>query len=607
MDPEGHTGGDQGGGDQGGGDQGGDTWPSVAPVDTLDATSMSLLRFKLGAMLGRGGMGEVVSARDDVIGRAVAVKKLRTDKPTPQARERFLREAKIQGRLEHPAVLPVHELHLDEHGNPFFVMKRAIGTTLSDVIKRLALDDKELAKKFSRRRLLDAFADVCLAIEFAHSRGVVHRDLKPANIILGDYGEIYVIDWGIAYVLPTAIEFADVHTVDEHIMEGGVILGSPGYMSPEQIKVDKTLDGRSDVYALGCILFEILTLQPLRESGIAGIALALLPSTRDARPSARTPERDIPPELDVITQVATRADRDERYDSARALHEAIQLYLDGDRDVVLRKQLAADQLAEARAALGRSTSVESRREALQAASRALALDPASKEPAALVGRLMLEPPTELPHEVRDALDRADDDALFAARRLIVMAAIAYLAFIPILYVIGFSSPWFIGGCGLVATVMWLAAATAKRDRVSVIAYTGLIGNSLMTLLFSFVATPFFIAPSLGVITAMSLATHPRVAKVPVLIGVVSVSVLLPLVLELAGVMPRSMTVADDTLSLTTAGTGLDSTTMTIALVLYVVALLAMAVILAKSLTSDRRRAQRTVQIQSWQLRQLMPS
>jgi len=98
-----------------------------------------------------------------------------------------------------------------------------------------------------------------------------------------------------------------------------------------------------------------------------------------------------------------------------------------------------------------------------------------------------------------------------------------------------------------------------------------------------------------------------VAKVPVLIGVVSVSVLLPLVLELAGVMPRSMTVADDTLSLTTAGTGLDSTTMTIALVLYVVALLAMAVILAKSLTSDRRRAQRTVQIQSWQLRQLMPS
>ncbi len=587
-------------------DQGGDTWPSVAPIDTLDATSTSLLRFKLGAMLGRGGMGEVVSARDDVIGRAVAVKKLRTDKPTPQARERFLREAKIQGRLEHPAVLPVHELHTDEHGNPFFVMKRAIGVTLSDVLKRLALGDKEATRRFSRRRLLSAFADVCLAIEFAHSRGVVHRDLKPANIILGDYGEVYVIDWGIAHVMPTAIEFADVHTVDEHIMQDGMILGSPGYMSPEQIKVDKTLDGRSDVYALGCILFEILTLQPIRESGIAGIALALLPTAKDTRPSARAPDRDIPPELDVITQIATRPDREERYESARALHDAVQHYLDGDRDVALRKELAAAQLADARSAMTRGKGVETRREALQAASRALALDPTSKEPAVLVGRLMLEPPTEIPSEVTDALDRADDDALFAARRLIVMAAIAYLAFIPILYVIGFSDPWFLGGCGVVASCMWLFAATSKRERVGVVAYTGLIGNSLMTLLFSLVASPFFIAPSLGVITAMSIATHPRVAKVPMLVGIVATSVLLPLVLELAGVLPRSMTVADGTLSIHTAARGLDYTTTTIALVLYVVSLLAMAVILAKALTSDRRLAQRTVQVQSWQLRQLMP-
>ncbi len=587
-------------------DQGGDTWPSVVPVDTLDATSTSLLRFKLGAMLGRGGMGEVVSARDDVIGRAVAVKKLRTDNPSPQALERFLREAKIQGRLEHPAVLPVHELQTDDKGNPFFVMKRAIGFTLSDVLKKLALGDAEMTKKWSRRRLLAAFSDVCLALEFAHSRGVVHRDLKPSNIILGDYGEVYVIDWGIAHVMSTAIELADVRQAEEHLMQDGVILGSPGYMSPEQIRVDNTLDGRSDVYALGCILFEMLTLQPLRESGIAGIALALLPSSKDARPSARTPERDIPPELDVITQIATRPDRTERYGSARELYDAVQLYLDGDRDIALRKQLAAEHLAEARASFTR-TGVESRRDALQAASRALALDPSNKEPAELVGRLMLEPPREMPREVTEAIDRADDDALFAARRLIVMSAITYLAFIPILYVIGFSNKWFLGGCGVVASCMWLAAATSTRDRVSVIAYTGLIGNSLMTLLFSFAATPFFIAPSLGVITAMSIATHPRVAKVPLLVGAVTTSVLLPLVLELIGVVPRSMAVADDTLTLTTSATGLDYATTTIALVLYVVALVAMSVILAKALTSDRRRAQRAVQLQSWQLRQLMPS
>jgi serine/threonine protein kinase len=588
-----------------------DTWPSIAPVDTLDATSTSLLRFKLGAMLGRGGMGEVVSARDDVIGRAVAVKKLRTDKPTPAALERFLREAKIQGRLEHPAVVPVHELHRDEHGQPFFVMKRVTGITLADVIKRLAVGDRELQKRFSRRRLLTAFADVCLAIEFAHSRGVIHRDLKPANIILGDYGEVYVIDWGIAYVMPSAIEFADVHTVDTHLMSDGMILGSPGYMSPEQIRVDPTLDGRSDVYALGCILFELLALQPLRESGIAGIALALTSKDKDLRPSTRAPERDIPPELDVICVKATLADRELRHRSARELHDAIQHYLDGDRDLAMRKDLAAVELADARQSLvrsrGRGGSIELRRDALRSASRALALDPANKEPAELVGRLMLEPPTEVPREVTEALDRADDDALFAARRLIVMAAITYLAFLPILYVIGFSSPWFLGGCVIVAAGMWLFAATAKRERVGVIAYTGLIGNSLMTLLFSYVATPFFIAPSLGVITAMSIATHPRVARVPMLVGIVSTSVLLPLILEFAGVLPRSMTIANDTLTLHTGATGLDYTTTTIALFLYVVSLLAMAVILAKSLTSDRRLAQRTVQIQSWQLRQLMPS
>jgi len=407
-------------------------------------------------------------------------------------------------------------------------------------------------------------------------------------------------------VMSSAIELADVRQAEEHLMQDGVILGSPGYMSPEQIKVDKTLDGRSDVYALGCILFELLTLQPLRESGIAGIALALLPSSKDTRPSSRAPERDIPPELDVITQIATRPDRTERYESARALHDAVQHYLDGDRDVVLRKELAAGQLAEARAAFARGTGVESRREALQAASRALALDPTSKAPAELVGRLMLEPPTEMPPEVTEALERADDEALYAARRLIVMAAIAYLAFIPILYVIGFSNLPFLGGCGLVASAMWLSAATATRADITRIAYTGLIGNSLMTLLFSATATPFFIAPSLGVITAMSIATHPRVAKVPLLIGVVSISVLLPLVLELAGALPRSMTVADGAVTLHTGANGLDYTTTTIALVLYVVALLAMAVILAKALTSDRRLAQRAAQLQSWQLRQLMP-
>jgi len=582
------------------------TWPATAPVGRVDLAVTTLLRFKLGSLLGKGGMGEVVSARDEVIGRSVAIKRLHAENPSKTAVTRFLREARIQGRLGHPAVVPVHELHQDDRGQPFFVMRQLTGVTLTEVLRKLAAGDAETTKRFSRQRLLRAFADICLAIEFAHTRGIVHRDLKPSNIVLGDFGEVYVLDWGIAHVMvddAKSADFADIHTFDESVMVEGMIVGSPGYMSPEQIRVEPDLDGRSDVYALGCILFEILALQPLHESGLAGIALAL--GGVDARPSARAKDRDVLPELDVICLAATMVDRRDRYASARELAEAVERFLDGDRDVALRKELAQAELSDARAALARGNGTTERRDALRAAARALALDPTNKDPADLVGRLMLEPPKDVPLEVEQAIERSDDDALFAARRLIIFAAIAYLAFLPILYVIGFRNPVFLVAMTITAAAMWILARTATRDRVKIIAYTGLLGNSLMTLLLAWAATPFFIAPSLGVVTAMSIATHPRVARAWVLITVVGCSVLSPLLLELTGVIPQSTFVGGDTLTLHTAASELEHTTTMITLVLYVITLLSMAVILAKSLTSDRRTAQRIVQIQSWQLRQLV--
>jgi eukaryotic-like serine/threonine-protein kinase len=588
-------------------DRDGETWPATAPVEKIDPAASSLMRFKLGTMLGRGGMGEVISASDDVIGRRVAVKKMRGEKPSERAVARFLREARIQGRLEHPAIVPVHELQYDKDGFPFFVMKQVTGLTLSDILKRLtAKDDPGMAKRFSRRRLLEALADVCLAIEFAHTRGVVHRDLKPGNIILGEFGEVYVIDWGIAHVMAEGQEeFGDVHTFDDtSVMSEGMILGSPGYMSPEQIRHERDLDGRSDVYALGCILFEILTKESLHETGIAGIALAL--TGVETRPSVRRPDLDIPPELDIITMTALKQDKHERYASARTLHDSIQHFLDGDHDFAVRKELAAADIAGAKQCLSPNASPELRREATRAVARAIALDPTNTEAPALLARLMLEPPKHVPREVNEALERADDDALFAARRLIVFAAITYFAFIPILFVIGFDEPLFLGGCGAVAALMGVLAATARRDRVKLVGWIGLIGNSLMTLMFSYYATPFFVAPSLGVVTAMSIATHPRIAPAWVLVAVSATSVLAPLALELAGVIPRSMAVADNKLTMITHAHGLDLATTTIALTLYVVSLMAMSVILAKSLTSDRRKAQRLVQVQAWQLRQLVP-
>jgi eukaryotic-like serine/threonine-protein kinase len=157
-------------------------------------------RYRARAAIGRGGMGEVTAAYDHTIGREVAIKRIHAAQPNDRQISRFIREAQIQGRLDHPAIVPVYDLGHDASGMPFFVMKKLAGTTL-------------LRGKHSRLQLLRAFVDVCLAVEFAHVRGVIHRDLKPDNIVLGEFGEVYVLDWGVAKVAGTSEEFDDVQQV----------------------------------------------------------------------------------------------------------------------------------------------------------------------------------------------------------------------------------------------------------------------------------------------------------------------------------------------------------------------------------------------------------
>jgi eukaryotic-like serine/threonine-protein kinase len=582
--------------------------PPRAPTATPEEGSL-LARYRVGDVLGQGGMGEVLSARDEQIGRPVAIKRLRIENPSAEVLARFLREARIQGRLEHPAVVPVHELWNEDGDQPFFVMKQLTGTTLADVIPKLARGEPRALEEFSLQRLLRAFADVCLAIEFAHTRRVVHRDLKPANIVLGDFGEVYVLDWGIARITDDRTEprrptFGDINTVGGGETIAGEILGTPGYISPEQIRGDDSLDGRADVYSLGCILFEILALQPLHPRGQAGLATAL--AGIDARPSLRTPAPDIPPELDQICVKATHGDRAHRYQTARQLHDAVQHFLDGNRDLALRRELAKSELATARAALAHGTGHAERRDALRAAARALALDPTDREPADLVAQLMLEPPTETPEEVERELAGLDVDALRISAKFGMLAALAYLAFFPILYWIGFTDTWYlIAGPALCVALVLVARFVAPRHPYGS-GYLSIVGNLAMFALFAWMVSPIVIGPGPAIIMVTLMATHRRLIRPWLLALLTVICTLSPWLLGIAGVLPDRVAVSGNTLLLQTAAGELDPDATLAGLVIYVVALIHLAALLSRLQDDDHRKLRRAMHLQSWQLRQLVP-
>ncbi len=368
--------------------------------------ALSLEHYRYESVLGRGGMGEIVLADDLRIGRKVAIKRMRhVASADDDAAARFLREATIQARLEHPAIVPVHEVGRDADGQPYFTMKRLAGTTLAD---SLARGDRSL------REMLRAFIEVCHAIDFAHARGVVHRDLKPANIMLGDYNEVYVLDWGVARVEgdpTTEAPLSAPVSGESTTTEVGAVLGTPMYMAPEQGRGDAVTPA-ADVFALGAVLFEVLAATQLRTK------LGVDP---DPSPARRAPSRDVPPELDAACIAALAPEPDAR-PTARDLARRVQTYLDGDRDLELRRTQSARYLADALAAES-TRRPERRADAMRLAGQALALDPSSVGAAQLVGRLMLEPPDELPTELAKVLADTERDLVTRQARLAVRVVV----------------------------------------------------------------------------------------------------------------------------------------------------------------------------------------
>jgi serine/threonine-protein kinase len=282
-----------------------------------DEPDLSGTRYRLLERVARGGMGVVYAAEDEKLERRVALKVLDVPGTDGDLENRLMREARVLARLEHPGIVPVHDVGTLADGRVFYTMKFVEGQRL----------DKFIEGVESVQDRLRLFLRICEAVAFAHARGVLHRDLKPANIMVGPFGEVLVMDWGLAKILPgvpenndrsadpeatilekpTQPSGANDSTKSSVITGHGTVMGTPGYMSPEQARGEvEVLDARSDIFSLGALLRFILT---------------------QKTPAGFTPRLDR--SLEAICAKAIADERDSRYSAVQDLGQDVSRYLDG--------------------------------------------------------------------------------------------------------------------------------------------------------------------------------------------------------------------------------------------------------------------------------------
>lgn len=276
-------------------------------------------RYTPSKKLNEGGMKAIWEVDDHRTVRKVAMALFQDSKIASEKDiEAFLYEARLTANLQHPNIIPVYDIAIDENGNPYFTMKALKGETLGEILAQLRSGKTEA---YNRTRLLGIFLKVCNAIDYAHAKGVIHLDLKPSNIIVGEFGDVHVLDWGLAMLVTHPDAPAETRDV---------VGGTPGYMAPEQTKGPSSdISFQTDVYMLGAILYEILTYHCPIEGKTTKEVLQKTVRGEVIEPTLRAPEQKIPTALSAMVRKAMQPEPSERYTTVAALIHDLHQFQDG--------------------------------------------------------------------------------------------------------------------------------------------------------------------------------------------------------------------------------------------------------------------------------------
>jgi serine/threonine protein kinase len=300
-------------------------------------------KYKTRNQIGEGGMKQIIQVKDRDTARDLAMALLAENPDNePTVEGRFIHEARITANLEHPNIVPIHDIGVDHNGKPYFTMKLIEGETLAHLLTKVGQREPEYVEKYNLRHLLSIFLKVCDAIDFAHAKGIIHLDLKPENIQIGNYGEVLVLDWGLAKIISDVSDPESLQPVtDKSLAElsknsnydktlDGEIKGTPGFMAPEQAAGHNSKRSQAtDIYALGTMLYTILTLcKPIKVKNVQQalddtVAGNIIPVTE------RNPARSVPKPLAAVTMKAMALDPADRYQSVKELIDDVDAFLGG--------------------------------------------------------------------------------------------------------------------------------------------------------------------------------------------------------------------------------------------------------------------------------------